>query len=158
MVETVKLIILSFFASLGFGIVFRIEKKNLLWAALGGALTRCFYLFVLSLTDQRLIYSVLASIFAALYAEIMAARQKMPSTVFLYPSIIPLIPGDLLYNTAVGFLLQDASAMATNARDCALTLVGMSVGFVIVSTITYYKRIYYVGKNFMGHLLQPRKQ
>ena len=102
MVETVKLIILSFFASLGFGIVFRIEKKNLLWAALGGALTRCAYLFLLNTVDGRLGIAVAASMFAALYAEIMAMRRKMPSTVFLYPSIIPLIPGDLLYQRGNG--------------------------------------------------------
>lgn len=153
MVETVKLIILSFFASLGFGIVFRIEKKNLVWAALGGALTRCAYLFLLNIADGRLGIAVASSMFAALYAEIMAMRRKMPSTVFLYPSIIPLIPGDLLYNTLVYFILHDTELMKTNAANCGLTLLGMSVGFVLISTFTYYKRIYYVAKNFMGHLL-----
>lgn len=159
MVESIKLIILSFTASLGFGVVFRIEKKSLLWAGLGGALTRCFYLFLLQMTSRRVLYSILAAMFAALYAEVMAAYKKMPSTVFLYPSIIPLIPGDLLYNTAVNLILQDMTQMLFNARECILSLLGMSIGFVIISTITYYKRIYYVSKNIAQHLLHlPKKK
>ena len=117
MVETVKLIIFSFTASLGFGIVFRIGKKNLLWAGTGGALTRCVYLLLPEVIDQRILYSLLAAMFAALYAETMAMRQKMPSTVFLYPAIIPLIPGDLLYNTAVNLLLRDTPQMLDNAKN-----------------------------------------
>jgi len=157
MVESLKLILFSFTASLGFGVVFRIEKKNLAWAGAGGALTRCFYLFLLEVTDQRLLYSLLAAMFAALYAEIMAMRQKMPSTVFLYPAIIPLIPGELLYNTAVNLILQNTQEMLVNARNCALALAGMSVGFVLISTFTYYRRIYYVSKDIAYHLLHWQK-
>lgn len=160
MVENMKLILFSFTASAGFGIVFRIERKNLLRAGLGGALTRCVYLLLLEVTDQRILYTLLAAMFAALYAEIMAMHQKMPSTVFLYPAIIPLIPGDLLYNTAVNLILQDIPEMLSNARNCVLSLAGMSIGFVIVSTFTYYRRIYYVSKDIAYHLLhwQEKKE
>lgn len=155
MMDNLILILFSFTASVGFGIVFRIEKKNLLWAGLGGTLTRCFFLVLLSLTEHRLLYSLLAAMFAALYAEILAMRQKMPSTVFLYPAIIPLIPGDLLYNTAVNFIIGNTEEMIINAQNCAMTLAGMSIGFVLISTFTYYRRIYHFGKNFAQHLLHP---
>lgn len=155
MVENIQLVIVSFFASFGFGIVFHIEKKHLFWAGLGGGLTRCVYLILLHTMDNRLMYSILAAMFAALYAEIMATYKKTPSTLFLYPSIIPLIPGDLLYNTMRGVILQDIDMIASNAQSCCLTLIGMSAGFVIVSTITYYKRIYFVGKQFVEDWLSP---
>lgn len=158
MVENIKLILFSFTASAGFGIVFRIEKKKLLWAGLGGALTRCAYLFLLEITEQRILYTLLAAMFAALYAEIMAMHQKMPSTVFLYPAIIPLIPGDLLYNTAVNLILQDIPEMLSNARNCVLSLAGMSIGFVIISTFTYYRRIYYVSKDIAYHIMHWQKR
>lgn len=152
MVENISLILFSFTASFGFGVVFHIEKKNLMLAGAGGALVRCVYLILLKMIDERIVYSILAAMFAALYAEIMAMYRKVPSTVFLYPAIIPLIPGDLLYNTAVNFILQDTAAMLSNAGKCALTLAGMSVGFVIISTFTYYRRLYYAGKSFARHL------
>lgn len=158
MVESFQLIVLSFTASLGFGIVFRIGKKDLLWAAVGGALTRCAYLFLIEVIDQRILYSLLAAMFAALYAEIMAMNRKMPATVFLYPAIIPLIPGDLLYYTAVNLILRNTPEMLENAKNCALSLAGMSIGFVLISTFTYYRRIYYVGRNIAHHLLRRRKK
>lgn len=154
MVENTVLIIYSFFASLGFGIVFRIEKNSLCFAGLGGALTRCAYLLFLSITDKTLIYSLFAAMAAALYAECMATWKKVPSTLFLYPSIIPLVPGELLYNTVVNFILQDAPKMLYNARECAVRLAGISVGFVLVSTFTYHKRVYYLGINFVNHLFR----
>lgn len=154
MVENIRLIIFSFFASFGFGIVFRIQKKNLYLAGLGGALTRCAYLFLLSITDKIFIYSLFAAMVAALYAECMATWKKVPSTLFLYPSIIPLAPGELLYNAAANFILQDAEKMLYYTRACAVRLAGISIGFVLISTFVYHKRVYYLSRHFVGHLFK----
>lgn len=158
MVENLKLILFSFTASCGFGIVFHIKKEYLLFAGLGGALTRCCYLFLMWIIDERFIYTLLAAMFAALYAEIMALELKTPSTVFLYPTIIPLIPGVLIYNTAVNFFLHDHAAMLQNAKDCALALTGMSIGFVLISTFTYYRRVYFLSKDIASHLLHHSRK
>ena len=140
MIDNVILVILSFFASLGFAIVFRIERKFLLYAGLGGGLTRIVYLILMQLTDNRAIYMMFAAMFAAAYAEFLAPKMKTPSTVFLYPSIIPLIPGDLLYNTIVGLVLHDSAAFKSNGISCAIALIWMSIGFVLISTMNYYWR------------------
>lgn len=153
MAESLKLIFLSFLASIGFGLKYEMQKRYLVWAGLGGALTRLLYLILLEFNNSRLVYSLLAAMFASLYAEIMAMKFKMPSTVFLYPAIIPLTPGSLIYNTAVHFLLKDTAEMWRNAGDCALTLLGISIGFVLISTFTYYRRVYFLGKDIASHLL-----
>lgn len=137
-----KLIVCSFFASLGFGIVFQVRGRNLFWAGLGGAVTRCVFLAFMAMFEQRLVFVTLAAAVAALYAEVLANCKRMPSTVFLYPTIIPLIPADLLYNAVLGFLLGDWAALRENAWNCMLALAGMSVGFVVVSTVVYYIRKY----------------
>lgn len=159
MVETVKLILLSFISSTGLAIVFGIEKKYVLRAGVSGALTRMVYLLMMQFTQKRLIYILISTMITALYAEIMAAKEKMPSTVFLYPAILPLLPGSLLYNTLVNFMQRNTEAMYASARDCVFTVIGMSVGFVLVSTFVYYKRIYYRGKEFVGSLIRrPGRQ
>ncbi len=44
------------------------------------------------------------------------------------------------------------------ARACALTLLGISIGFVLISTFTYYRRVYFLGKDLASHLLHhPHK-
>lgn len=153
MVENIKLILVSFTASFGFGIVFHIRKDYLLWAGLGGALTRLCYLILISIIDSRIIHTLLAAMIASFYAEILAMEFKTPSTVFLYPAILPLLPGSLMYNAAVNFLLQDMDAMQGYLKDCALTVIGTSIGFVLISTFTYYRRIYFAGKHLASHLL-----
>lgn len=142
MVESLKLIICSFGASVGFGVVFRIEKKLLLWAGLGGAVTRCVYLFLTAYIEQRFVYCVLAAMSAALFAECMAVWKKTPATVFLYPSVVPLIPGDLLYYTMVGTILKDSEMAQTNVWECAQALIGIGIGFVVISMVVHYKRKY----------------
>ena len=159
MAESIKLILLSFLASIGFGLKFQMQKRYLVWAGLGGALTRLCYLLLLEILDAKLIYSLLAAMVASLYAEIMAMKFKMPSTVFLYPAIIPLTPGRLIYSTAINFLLRDTTAMWKDAGDCALILFGISIGFVLISTFTYYRRVYFLGKDLASHLLRhPQKK
>jgi uncharacterized membrane protein YjjB (DUF3815 family) len=142
MMEAIELVILSFIASVGFAIVFRMMGKDLLLAGLGGALTRCVYLFLLAHVETRIVYAGLAALAAALYAEVVSSWKQVPYTYFLYPAIIPLIPGDLLYNTVVGFIVQDAEMTLVNGENCILTLIGMSVGFVLNSTIIHYARQY----------------
>ena len=151
MIENIKLIVFSFITSFGYGIIFHIKKEYLIWAGIGSALTRFCYLCLVNVIDERFIYTLLAAMIASLYAEIMALTFKTPSTVFLYPAIIPLLPGRLLYNTALNFFIRDQGAMIENARDCILTLVGMSIGFVLVSTFTYYRRVYFLSKELASH-------
>ena len=142
MVESLKLIVCSFGASLGFGVVFRIEKKLLLWAGIGGAVTRCVYLFLTANIEQRFVYCVFAAMSAALFAECMAVWKKTPATVFLYPSVVPLIPGDLLYYTMVGIILKDGDMAKSYAWECVQALLGIGIGFVVISMVVYYKRKY----------------
>lgn len=140
MMTNIQLIVLSFFASLGFAIVFQVRGWNLFFAGLGGAVTRCAYLFFTAFIQQRILFVLLAAVCASLYAEVLAIYKRMPSTIFLYPAIIPLIPGDFLYDAAMCLLLQHNAQMVESAISCILALLGMSIGFVIVSTVVYYVR------------------
>ena len=158
MAENIKLILLSFVASVGFGLKNHMQNRYLVWAGLGGSLTRMWYLLLIEMIDSRLVYSLLAAMFASLYAEIMAMKFKMPSTVFLYPAVIPLIPGNLIYNAAVNFLLNYRIAMWKDVADCAMTVFGISIGFVLISTFTYYRRVYFLGKDLASHLLRTHKK
>lgn len=158
MVENIKLVIFSFTSSVGFGIVYHVKKEHLLWAGLGGALTRCCYLILVEFIDERFFYSLLAAMVTSIYAEILAMEFKTPSTVFLYPSILPLLPGSLLYHAAVNFLIKNREAMLENAANCGMALLGISIGFVITSTFTYYRRVYFLGKGFASMIHLPHKK
>ena len=139
--SSIELIILTLLASTGFSIVFNIQLKDLPFAALGGVIVRTIHiLFQIAFHEYAFIYTVCAAFFAALYSEILAITKKEPSTLYLYPSIVPLIPGDLFYYTALGIVWSNGDIIKQFGPDLLLSLVGISVGFVLCSTIVHYFR------------------
>lgn len=151
-----ELVGLSFLASVGFGIVFQISPLDLLFAGMGGALIRIVYLALMATTNYRILYTAVAAFSAALYAEVLAFYKKAPATIFLYPSIIPLIPGDLFYYAMVGVVANDNKLFADNAFECLLALVGISVGFVLCSSFVHYTRKIKLRKLFPLPLPLPK--
>ena len=136
-----ELIVLTLMASAGFSVVFNIQLKDLPFAALGGVIVRVVHiLFKLAFPAYAFVYTIFAAFFAALYSEILAIVKKEPSTLYLYPSIVPLIPGDLFYYVALGIIWGNASIVKEFGPNLALSLIGISVGFVLCSTIVHYIR------------------
>lgn len=134
------MVILSFIASVSFGVVFRIPPKDLWLAGLGGALTRIALLMFTPLISGRLLYMTASASVAALYAEFLAVKRRQPSTYFVYPFIIPLIPADLFFFALTGLYLGDLSGFMNHGINCLLSLSGLSIGFVLSSTISHYVR------------------
>ena len=144
--DPVYLVILSYVASIGFGIVFMIPPKDLWLAGLGGALARLALVSLTPITDNRLLYVTLAAMAAALYAEFLAVTRHIPSTYFVYPSIIPLIPGDLFFFALASLYLGERAMVETNGINCLLSLAGLSIGFVLSSTVAHHiRRSHYRG-------------
>lgn len=141
MAQNIEIVILSIFASVGFSIVFQIEKKDLVWAGVGGGLTRICYLIFTAFIPYRIVYAALAALVAALYAEVMSGNKHTPASYYLYPSIIPLIPGDLFYYMCAGLIIRDNEMFSKNATECILALVGLGVGFVVCSSFSHFVRI-----------------
>ena len=139
--HSIELVFLTLMATVGFSIVFNIQLQDLAFAAIGGVIVRIVYiLFQLAFPQYRFLFITLAAFFAALYSEIIATIRKEPSTLFLYPSIIPLIPGDLFYYAALGIVWNNADLIKGYGPTLGLSLIGISVGFVLCSTIVHYVR------------------
>ncbi|MCR4610593.1 MAG: threonine/serine exporter family protein, partial [Lachnospiraceae bacterium] len=141
-----ELIGLSFLASLGFAIIFQVRGKFLLIAGAGGALVRTVYIICQMFIPYRILYAGLAAMAAAIFAEIVSTKKNTPATVFLYPFIIPLIPADLIYYTIGGLILGETNTFVENGIDCLLALLGISIGFVVASTISHYIRKFALSK------------
>ena len=135
-----ELIVLTLLASTGFSVVFNIQWKDLPVAALGGVIVRVVFILFQLILPYRFVYTILAAFFAALYSEILAIVKKEPSTLNLYPSIVPLIPGDLFYYVALGIVWGNGNLLSEFGPDLVLALVGISVGFVLCSTVVHYVR------------------
>lgn len=105
-------------ACLGFVIVFNIHGYGNLLCVLGGGLTWAVYCLVQHLGGAELLCYFLSTVFAAVFAEVMARVRKYPAISYLITSLLPLIPGAGVYYSA-----QQA-------------MQGNTVGFVEYSTHT----------------------
>ena len=136
----ILLIPLSCAVSLFVGITFQIAPHDLWLAGLGGGITRVCLILLTGVSDNPLFYTFFAALTASLYAELFATRRKDPSTYFIYPSILPMIPGGSFYYALIGICGSNLSMFRTNALECILSLTGMSIGFVFSSIIAHYVR------------------
>ena len=140
MSDTWLLVALSFMASVGFGIVFRIPPKDLWLAGLGGALSRLSVIVLPGILPGRFAYMTISASVAALYAEFLAVKRRQPSTYFVYPAIIPLIPGDLFFYAISGIYMGEKLWLETNGVNCLISLAGLTMGFVLASTVAIHAR------------------
>ena len=152
------LVVLSFIASIGFGAVFKIPPKDLWLAGLGGALTRISLVLLTPVVPNRLLFMTISALVAALYADFWAVKRKQPSTYFVYPSIIPLIPGDLFFYAIAGLYAGNHNIVETNGINCLLSLSGLSIGFVLSSAVSHHiRKNVYKAKNFNLSLSEGEK-
>lgn len=135
MVRNMVILLLSFGASFGFGVGFHIQGwKNLSLAGLGGLFTRAVYLLASALVPQRFLYTMIASFAASVYGELMARKRKVPAAYFIYPSIIPLIPGDLFHYAISAVIAAHWADFREYGINCLIALLGLSIGMMLSST------------------------
>ena len=127
----------AFIASVAFAILFKVNKKHLLWAGIGSILTFAIY-YVLD--DRLFLAAIVSAIFTAIYSEISARAHKAPSLVFLITGVIPTVPGRYLYNT-MRCLVEGNWAEGgkyfldtmTIALGIAAGVVGVAIGWGLVA-------------------------
>jgi uncharacterized membrane protein YjjB (DUF3815 family) len=136
--ETVIQIISAFVGSLGFAIIYNVKKTNLVLGMLGGGLTWIIYLCASPYSANLFIVNVIAGAFGACYSEIMARIRKVPKTVFILPSIIPLVPGSGLYYSILYIFGNHRDLADTYGENTLLTVGGIAAGLVMVSVAFKY--------------------
>ena len=95
--EIFTLLISGVIGTVGFSILFKSNKSRVFSCAVGGALVILIYIGCVNVSDNLFFQNFVPSLFATVYAEIMARVMKAPTTPILACSIIALIPGYRLY-------------------------------------------------------------
>lgn len=127
-------IITAFLGSFGFSVLFNLRRTKLLIAGLGGMLSWSVYLSLEPLFDSDPILYFFAAIFVTVYAEIFARIKKTPTTSYLVPGFIPLIPGGALYNTMKYALHSDWQNFGDTAVYTVQLALALSAGIIVISS------------------------
>ncbi len=121
--------------TLGFAIVYRTSPKKLPVAMLGGILTYLMYEAVYLLGGGIMAAAFCSALVMAIFSEVFARLMKAPAILFLFACLIPIVPGNALYNTMYNLLSYNKEKLLANAKITMETVLGIAVGLGVASII-----------------------
>ncbi len=129
-------LVTAFAGALGFALFFNVSAKHVLVASLGGLVTWAIYWILNQLMGQIFAPCLIASAFAAAWAEAMARFFRVPTTVFFIIAVIPLVPGRGLFYTMSDAVNANWSAFAIDSAATLYFAAGIACGICLVTAIT----------------------
>lgn len=135
MMSIIIKIIAGVISTVGFAIIFRLKPSHWLFAAIDGLVACSLYFLLTELLNGVFWPNALAALFTAFLAEVFARICKAPSTVFLLPGCIALVPGGTLYYTMSNFLSENYTEASEYLLITAEVGVAIGSGIIIASIL-----------------------
>lgn len=133
--QALILVLSGAFGTCGFALLFRMTKRKIIWAVIGGGLTCVVYAVSCHFFTHEFFQNVFPALFATAYSEVFARLTKSPSTPYIACSIISLVPGSKLFYTMYYFITSDMAQFRVTLNQTFRIAAGLSVGIIIVSVI-----------------------
>lgn len=122
-------------SSIAFSIEFNLRGKKLIFATLGGTLAWVVYLLSAGIYINDIPQYFLAAAAVSVYSEILARINKVPATVYLVISVIPLVPGGDIYKTMVYFINGESDLFIQKLIYTLCISGSIALGVFIVTSI-----------------------
>lgn len=135
---------LMFLCVAGFGIIFNVPKSEIICCGLAGFVSWLFYLLTFSFSDSVILATVVGAICGTYFSKELTYIRKMPLTVYVLPSILPLAPGYYIYNAMYSSVIDENLTLhfLLEAFKIAGSIgIGMSIGLIIPSIARKMKGI-----------------
>ena len=120
--------------SFGFSILFNLRGRKLLITTLGGLISWAVFLLLEQWLPGEAVRYFLSMTAISVYAEIFARVEKTPTTTFLVPCVIPLIPGSALYYTMNYALTEQWDLFMKKAFYTLELALALALGIIAVTT------------------------
>lgn len=127
-------IICCVIGTIAFSITMKAPKKSLAYIVAGSAITAAISSIFTGFYGD-FTACLIAMLSLTFYSELSARILKMPSTVILMPSAIPLLPGSAIYYTMFYAIQSDLKLFIFYAKSTLYTGLGIALGAVIGSAI-----------------------
>ena len=117
----------------GYAMVCGFRKPlRILFGAIGGGLCQLSYILMALSGADEAVCLIVATVIGAIYAQILAKALKTPSTVFVLPAVIPLIPGRALYYTMSWALRGNFEKFSRWGIDTIIWALSIAFGLITV--------------------------
>lgn len=137
--ESLIQVIMAGVGALGFSIYFRVSEKNVIASTFGGALGWAIYLLFDYVTNSLFLSTFVATLIVFLYSQLMGKIVlKSPTSVFLVPGVIPMIPGGALYYMMSGLVEGDNFLFVSRLKQTGVITFGIAAGIIFGTVIMIY--------------------
>lgn len=135
--------IFAAFAAMGFSAVSNPPRRALLYCALVAAVGHSFRYVLMGVLGWHIVVATtLASLLIGVLAVLISPKTRIPAETYLYPSLLPMIPGVYAYRAfgaMVMCLYRDSEEsfrhyfylFADNGLTCFFILLGMTIGATV---------------------------
>lgn len=123
----------SLAGTVGFALMFKLSPKKIWITGLCGVVTYVLYEATLRLGANELIAAFVASLFLAVFSEILARAFKTPTNVFLFTGCIPIVPGGSLYYTMYNLLSLNLEKAFEYLKITGQIVFGVALGLSLAS-------------------------
>lgn len=127
-------------AAIGFSAISKPPRRAYLWCALIAAIGHSARFLLMNYFGLHIVTSTsLASLIIGILSVLLSPWLRVPSETFIYPSLLPMIPGIYAYKTFGGLVMclfhggekafeHYFFLFASNGLTCFFILLGMTIG------------------------------
>jgi uncharacterized membrane protein YjjB (DUF3815 family) len=130
----------AFFATAAFSVIFYLPKKFIIQAGLTGSAGWFIYLISADITKDKVLATLLATLFVALVSHILARVLKTPVIMFLIPGIIPMVPGAGMFQIVQSIVENNVDQTAAYFFQTLQMAGAIALGIFIIDTLFRRKR------------------
>lgn len=135
--QAITTVITGMLGTVGFSLLFKAPKRRMLLNAVGGMLVSLIYVICCDCLENEFFRNFFPAIAATVYAEVMARIVKAPATPILACSIIPLVPGGMLYYTTYYFVVGETEMFRNTLSQLLSVASGLAVGIICISVVVF---------------------
>ena len=124
--------LLCFGAVLAFCVLLNVPKQTVVCSSAISGIAYVIYRLILIEAEREILAYFLATVFIAVASEICARIYKKPSPVFIFPAIIPLVPGVGLYNSMYCLVQGDQAGFGVHAANTVFIAGAIAIAVAVV--------------------------
>lgn len=124
--------IFCFISTYFYAMTMNAPKNTLVYSSAIAALGYLIYEYCTMLNKPMLGFLLGTSLVATL-GEILARKLKLPATIFIFPGVIPIVPGFGLYETVLAFVQDDVYLALEKGATTILSIACMAIAMALVS-------------------------
>ena len=126
--------IYCFIATCFFALIMNSPKKVIPISSFIASIGYMIY-FICVKSNQTMIGFFLGTLVIALFGEICARLFKMPATIFIFPAVVPIVPGLGLYQTMLAFVQNNISGALEIGVRTLLNIGAMAIAMALMSLV-----------------------